>query len=238
MIRRSDSPDRPEPTMHLARPLATMFPLALLVLALAGCAVPQLIAAVGHNIEREKKIEVLAKYTGLENRSVAVLVHADHSLLYEYPMVKPNISANIAARIQQNVSGVRVLSPVQVMGWEYQNPTWSSMPMGQVCDMLDVDRIVYVDVYEFRLNPPGNRFLWEAVGVANVSIYERGSLDPDFAVEEFSVTARFPDDRTVTREQRRQEEIEAGIVGRFCQKIAWLFYDHIEDKYPDRNVRG
>jgi len=224
--------------MPLSRSSRSLALLLTVLPLLGGCAVPQILSAVGHNIEREKKVEVLAKYTGLENRSVAVLVHADLSLLYEYPMVKPNIAANIAARIQQNVSGVSVLSPVQVMGWEYQVPTWSSMPMGQVCELLDVDRVVYVDVYEFRLNPPGNRFLWEALGVANVSVYERASLDPDIAVEEFSVTARFPDERTVTREQRRQEEIEAGIVGRFCQKVAWLFYDHAEDKYPDRNVKG
>lgn len=214
--------------------------LALLAVAatVAGCALPQIISAVGHNIEREKEIEVLSKYTGLENVTVAVLVHADHAMLYEYPMVKPNMTANIAARLQQNVSGIRLLLPSQVMTWEYQTPTWSSMPMGQVCELLDVDRIVYVDVLEFRLNPQGNRFLWEAAAVANVSVFERASLDPDAPVEEFSVTSRFPDERTVTREQLRQEQVEAGIVGRFCQKVAWLFYDHKEDKYPDRNVKN
>ncbi len=224
--------------MSTARLIRSLVPLLAVSCVTAGCALPQIVSVVGHNIEREKKVEVLAQYDGLENRTVAVLVHADLSLLYEYPMVKPNITANIAARLQQNVPGIRVLAPSQVLTWEYQTPTWSSMPMGQVCELLDVDRVVYVDVYEFRLNPPGNRFLWEAMGVANVRIFERGSLDPDMSVDEFSVTARFPDERTVTREQRRQEEIEAGIVGRFCQKVAWLFYDHAEDKYPDRNVKG
>ena len=103
--------------------------LLLLTAGMGGCAIPQLIAAVGHNIEREKEIEVLAKYTGLDNRTVAVLVHADHAMLYEYPMVKPNMTANISARLQQNVSGTRVLNPTQVMTWEYQTPTWASMPM-------------------------------------------------------------------------------------------------------------
>lgn len=224
--------------MRLDLPIRPVLALAAAVPCLCGCALPQIVAAVGHNIERDKKIEVLAEYTGLENKTVAVLVHADFSLLYEYPMVKPNVTANISWRLQQNVPGIRVLAPSQVMTWEYQTPTWSSMPMGQVCELLDVDRVVYVDVYEFRLNPPGNRFLWEAMGVANVRVFERGSLDPDSAIEEYSITARFPDERTVTREQRRQEEIEAGIVGRFCQKVAWLFYDHAEDKYPDRNVKG
>jgi len=209
----------------------------LIAASLAGCALPQLVSAVGHNIEREKKIEVLSKYPGLENRTTAVLVHADHAMLYEYPMVKPNMTANIAARIQINVSGTRVLLPSQILNWEYQTPTWSSMPMGQVCELLDVERIVYVDILEFRLNPAGNRFLWAATAVANISVFERDSLDPDAPVEEFSVTSHFPDERTVTREQLRQEQVEAGIVGRFCQKVAWLFYDHVEDKYPDRNVK-
>jgi len=204
----------------------------------AGCAIPQILSAVGHNIEREKEIEVLSKYTGLENATVAVLIHADHAMLYEYPLIKPQMTMNISVRLQQNVSGTRILLPQHVLAWEYQTPTWSSMPMGQVCDLLDVDRVVYVDVLEFRLNPPGNRFLWEGLVVANVSVFERHGIDPDAPIEEFSVTSRFPDVRTITREQMRQDEVEAGLVGRFCQKVAWLFYDHKEDKYPDRNVKG
>ena len=79
--------------------------------ALAGCQVPALVSAVGQNIEREKKIEVLAKYAGLDNRRVAVLVKADMGTLYEHPTAIPNIALNLSQRLHENVPGITVLDP-------------------------------------------------------------------------------------------------------------------------------
>lgn len=203
-------------------------------LAGSGCQLPGLIGAIGQNIEREKKVEVLAKYTGLDNQSVAVLIHADMGMLYEYPMVKPNLASNVSARLQKDVPGCRLISPTQVMAWEYQTPAWAAMPMGHVCEALDVDRVVLVDVVEFRLNPPGNRWLWEGAAAANVTVFERDGVDPDAGADQYSVTAKFPKEDSVPRESLRQEQVEAGLVGTFARNIAWLFHDHTEDKYPDR----
>lgn len=47
--------------------------------------------------------------------------------------------------------------------------------------------MIYVDIYEFRLNPPGSRWIWEGMAAANVGVVERDSLDPDTFGEEYSV---------------------------------------------------
>ena len=121
---------------------------ALLVattLVLAACQLPGIVGAIGHNIEREKKIEVLAKYTGLDNKRVAVMVKADMGVLYEHPTLMPNVSANLSQRLHENVSGIKVLDPRTVLNFQYQRPSWAAMPLGQVAEELDVDRIVVVD---------------------------------------------------------------------------------------------
>ena len=67
--------------------------------ALASCGSMGLVSKVGEAIEVEKKVEVLAKYRGLENKTVAVVVNAERGVLYEYPTVVPNVAGNVAAGV-------------------------------------------------------------------------------------------------------------------------------------------
>jgi hypothetical protein len=207
--------------------------LPLLLAALAGCQVAGIMGAVGHNIEREKKIEVLAKYAGLDNRSVAVLVKADMGTLYEHPTAAPNIAMNVSQRLHENVPGVKVLDPRTVMNFQYQRPSWAAMPLGQIADELDVDRVVVIDIYEYRMHPPGNRWMWEAVCAAHVGVAERDGIDPDEMVEQWNVSAKFPPQEGTTRDQLNQTLVQNGLLSTFVRNAAWVFYDHIEDKYPD-----
>jgi hypothetical protein len=209
---------------------------ALLVattLVLAACQLPGIVGAIGHNIEREKKIEVLAKYTGLDNKRVAVMVKADMGVLYEHPTLMPNVSANLSQRLHENVSGIKVLDPRTVLNFQYQRPSWAAMPLGQVAEELDVDRIVVVDIYEYRLNPPGNRWMWEGVCGAHIGVVERDGLEPDEMIEQWNVTAKFPPQEGTARDQLSQVLVQNGLVSTFVRNAAWVFYDHIEDKYPD-----
>jgi hypothetical protein len=208
--------------------------LTLAVSMLVGCQMPALVSAVGQNIEREKKIEVLAKYAGLDNKRVAVMVKADMGTLYEHPSAIPNIALNLSQRLYENVPGITVLDPRVVMNFTYQRPSWGSMPLAQVAEELDVDRLVIVDIYEYRLNPPGNRWMWEGVCAAHVGVSERDGTDPDQMVDEWNVTGKFPPNPEATsREQLNETLIQNGLLSTFVRNVAWVFYDHIEDKYPD-----
>jgi hypothetical protein len=207
--------------------------LAATVVASGGCFIANLAGAIGGEIERYKKIEVLAQYEGLENKTVAVIVHADAATLYEFPAVAQTVAANVAFRIQQNVRGVSILPPAAVAQWQYQTPAWSTLPYGQIADELNVDRVVLVDMYEYRLNPPGNMYLWEGVAAANVGVIERNGLDPDSFAATFDIRVRFPTQEGIGRESASAADIQTGVLTKFVQKCAWLFYTHIEDKYPD-----
>jgi len=210
--------------------------LAAGVLAAGGCGIFGVASKVGEAIESEKQVEVLAKYRGLENATVAVVVNADRSVLYEYPTVVPNVVASVAGGIRNRVSGdkKRIMSPSESLGWCYRNPTWTTMPLGELAKDLGVDRVVVIDIYEFRLNPPGNRWLWDGMAAANVGIVERDSLDPDTYSEEYSVAVKFPDQSELGRESAREGDILLGLTAKFSQQVTKLFYDHMVPKYPDR----
>ena len=203
---------------------------------LASCGVAGLASKVGDAIEAEKKVEVLAKYRGLENRTVAVVVNADRGVLYEYPTVMPNVGGNVAIDIKRFVSGSQILDPREALQWCYNKPSWTTLPLGQVVDDLGVERVVYVDLYEFRLNPPGNRWIWDGMAGATIGIIERDSLDPDAAAETYEMVVRFPDQKDLSRESAREADVQLGLVARFTQSVNKLFYDHMEDKYPDKKI--
>ena len=200
---------------------------------ISSCQVFGIASAIGQNIERDKKIEVLAKYAGLDNKRVAILVKADMGTVYEHPTAVPNISVNLAQRLQENVPGIKMMNPLLCLNYQHQTPNWSAQPLGQVAEELDVDRLVIIDLYEYRLNPPGNRFLWDGVAAGNVGVAERDGLDADQTVDQWNVSAQFPLDAGVTRESMPITLVQKGLLSAFVRNAAWVFFDHIEDKYPD-----
>lgn len=230
----STSPRRSRKRRLRGSSLVFVAAVSAVALGLGGCAIPLIFGAVGNEIERNKKIEVLAEYEGLAHRTVAIVVHADASILYEHPAVLVNVAANVGYRLQREVEGVSVLAPATVIQWQYQTPAWSTLPYGDIADELGVDRVVFIDIYEFRLNPPGNQYMWEGVAAANVGVIERESADRDMFAASYDVRTQFPTlSEPLPRESATPQAIQQGTMTKFVQKCAWLFYTHIEDKYPD-----
>ena len=207
------------------------------LLAMNGCVLFGVASAVGSNIEKQKQIEVLAKYRGLENKSVAVLAHADMRTAYEYPTALPNVVGNVSNIIQKNVPGVKLLDPRISVSWMHQTPGWPTVPLADLASELDVDRVIVIDIFEYRLNPEGNSFLWDGVVGANVNVVERDGIDPDSYAEEFQVISKFPDMEGIGKSQAGPREIEIGLQKTFVDEVVYLFYDHAEMKSPDRGIR-
>lgn len=208
--------------------------LGMAAVGLGGCGVVKLAGAMAQNYEYQKLIEVHPEYTGLENRTAAILVDADYSILFEHPRLMEVVADHISARLAKEIDGIRVLNPQLVRTWQYQTPQWNAMPFSEVADDLGVERLVHIDLYEFRLNPPGNQWLWEGVAAATVGVAERDGYDPDQYAETFNVVAEFPDVRGVTRDGASQNAIETGLLSGFVKETTWLFYKHTEPKYPDK----
>ena len=67
-----------------------------------------------------------------------------------------------------------------------------------------------------------------------MGVAERDGVEPDQMVDEWNVIGKFPPNPEATaREQLNQTLIQNGLLATFVRNAAWVFYDHIEDKYPD-----
>jgi hypothetical protein len=202
--------------------------------ALAGCEAALLVGGMMQNYEYQKLVQVLPQYSDLEDRSVAVIVDADLATLYEYPDLVATVADNVSGRIQNDVPGARVMHPRAVLAWQYSTPQWNAMPYGELAEKLDVDRVVVIDIFEYRLNPPGNRWEWEGICAASVGIIERDGFSPDSFAESFTVVGRYPSLRLLTRDEADQRTIERGLLAEFIKETAWLFHEHERPKYPDK----
>lgn len=207
---------------------------ALMSICCPGCQMGQLVGAMAQADEYQKLVDTPPRYAGLENKTAAVLVQADMATLYEFPDVVANIAGGVSQRLQRHVPGVQVLNPTIVLNWQYRTPQWNVLPYGELTHQLNVDRIVFIDLLEFRLNPPGNRYLWEGVCVARIGIIERDSLDPDSFVETIDMSAKYPREEGLGRESANAGQIQFGLLYEFIEKTTWLFYQHLEPKYPDK----
>jgi hypothetical protein len=206
----------------------------VLPLILGGCFAMALGGVMSQNFEYQKLIEIPAQYDGLRDKRIAVLVEADLSILYEHPRLTAAVASNVSGAIAANVEGAQVISPKAVLSWQYHTPQWNALPYGAIADALQVDRVVLIDIYEYRLHPPGNRWIWGGAAMGDVGIVEADSLDPDSFVETFQVQAAYPDIEGVGRETATASQIETGLLTRFLRETAWLFYLHERPKYPDK----
>jgi hypothetical protein len=201
---------------------------------LGGCAAAELIGGMAQNLEYQKLVDTPPRYNGLENKTIAVIVDADMATLYEFPNVAATMTSGISGRIGRDVPGARMLHPQYVVQWQYRTPQWGALPYGEIAAQLNVDRVVIIELLEYRLNPPGNRWVWDGVASARIGIIERDGIDPDSFVETFDVSAKFPNLEGVSRAEATAQQIETGLLAEFIKKSAWLFHQHLEPKYPDK----
>ncbi len=214
-----------------ARPLLAAAAAALLATA-GGCAVFGLAGAMGQSFETQKLIEVAAEYEGLRDSTVAVVVNVGLDIRWSSPTLATDVTNFVSRQLAANVPGVQVVNPAAVLAWQYRTAQWDALPYGEVAEQLGVDRVVYIDIYEYRLHPPGNRYLWEGVCAATVGVIERDGFDVDSFVDAFEVQASFPDVDGVGRDQMAESAVATGLKSKFITRVAWLFYKHEEPKYP------
>lgn len=204
-----------------------------MALTLGGCALGQLVGGMAASAEREGSREVKAKYRGLEDKSFAVFVAADRTIQAEFPQIVPAFTQEITRRLSENAGASGVLPADDVLQFQFQRPDWVAKSSAEIAKLLEVERLVFVELDEFTLNEPGNRYEWRGVAAATISVIERDSAQGEAysssapAFRE-AVRVRFPDSQGQTLDNLAAQTVLSELSRRFCERSAWLFYDHEE----------
>lgn len=217
--------------MHHSRPIRTA-PLLLALLVtlhnLSGCIVGAAIGGMAESYQRTGSSEIEAEYFGLEGHSFTVVVSADRLIEGNNPGISARINQRVNDRLIQNASPSYAIPSADLLGVLYNAPQWPAMTRNEVASMLGVERLIVVELIEYRLNEPGNKYVWDGSASCLVSVYESDSPFPDDPVFEKALRVSFPDASGLMRTEIPESAVNTELANRLTNRISWLFYTHEE----------
>lgn len=226
-------PDKPRrlssdrPRASIARHIGAAVLLGFLAFA-GGCQIFGFIAAGSSEYQKSRPRDVQGKYVGLKGKSFAVVVAADRVVQSSYPGVIEEVTARVSERLAQNTDAAGWVPPERLLAYLYSNPRWVAIPRGELARELEVDRLVLIDLTEFRLNEPGNQYVWDGMAAGTVSVIEADAPFPDEPAFQQAVRVSYPDKGGMTPADLPGQSVASVLVKRFVDRASWLFYTHKE----------
>lgn len=207
--------------------------LALAACLAAGCAL------VGGTIENYRRVStrtVKAEYEGLGGKTFAVVVSIDRGTQADHPGLLEAMLVRLTERLSANTNvpcAAGFVPAEKVLKYMSNTPGWNSRAYSEIAADLGVQRLVYVDINEYRLSEPRNAYEWAGVASGSVSVVEADSAFQDGFSFERAVTVRFPDGSGYGPEDFTRVQVSSALLSRFVDRATWLFYTHEEPYYPD-----
>lgn len=199
--------------------------LAVCCFANSGCTIVGFFFMAADEFHKSGSHIEEATYTGLKDKNYAVLVSADRMIQANYPEVVPQMATGISARLSEHVEAAGYVPGERMLSYQYNNPSWAAKSYGEIAEELGVERLVIVDIQEFRLNDPGNRYIWDGVAAATIGVVEADGPFPDDLAHEHFVHVTFPDSGGYGPEDYSRVEMLSVLKSRFVNRATWPFYD-------------
>lgn len=196
--------------------------------AAPGCAIGELAGAMAESSRRQGSTTIEAEYSGLTGKSFAVVVMADRVIQADHAAVVARLTRDIADRLAKFAGGSAFVPGEDVLRYTFNYPRWSTMPPSELARALGVERLVVVELTEYRLNDPGNQYLWQGVAAGSVSVYEAESVVPDEQAYHKALQVKFPDRGGYGPADLPRAAVNTELSRRFIDRASWLFYRHDE----------
>lgn len=177
-------------------------------------------------VDPNRTVNVAAEYHDLENQRVAVLVDADPSILYQQPLVHLEVATAISNRLADNVEGITVRDPEQIIRFQQRNLYWNTARYSELMERLEVDRILLVELVDYRLHEPGNANIWRGLMTANIGVAEADSDRPDDFAYATTVSVKYPPNNEVGLLNADQRTIRLATLDLFSRNVTGKFYEH------------
>jgi hypothetical protein len=166
-----------------------------------------------------------AQYSDLVDKNFAVVVTADRMIQANYPEIVPQMTTSMSQRLAQNVDAQGFVPGMAMLSYQYNHPSWTSKSYGDVAKELGVERLIVIDIQEFRLNDPGNRHIWDGAAAATIAVIEADGPYPDDVSHEHFVHVTYPDSGGYGPDDLTRNQMISVLKSRFINRASWPFYD-------------
>lgn len=200
---------------------------------LVGCEIVGVASVMAESYKRTSTHAVSEEYTGLSGKSFAVMVVADRALQADMPALVPTLTVAMTERLRENANGSGYVPAGTMVRFVSENPRAAVLSPAEIAQTLGVERLVHVELLDFRLHEPGNAHLWDGLASARVGVLEAdGAIPDDFAYRK-DVTVRFPSQSGVSRSEMQETIVQSRLITRLVDRVVWNFYEHQEPYYPE-----
>jgi hypothetical protein len=166
-------------------------------------------------------------------RSTAVIVWTDRAINIDWSTLRGDLSSSVLSRLKKAqtekaetlVSVTFPYSAEQVVRWQRDNPASDALPVTEVAKMLKVDRLIYVEVNEFRTRTAEAFELYR--GHINMSIKvidSTAALGPKVIYDEGNIAVHFP--RTAPEDgtpRGSDAQMYVGVIAEAADEITRRF---------------
>jgi hypothetical protein len=209
--------------------------LLVAAITLPGCTVLGFGGAMIESYRRNSTRPIEPEYTGLAAKKWAVVVSAPRSIQGEFPDLIPYLTSKITERLVQQQDSVAasgyVPAPV-ILNYQYQHPRWVTVSYSDLAKDLGVDRLICIEIQEYRLNEPGNQYIWTGIATGTLGVAELDSPAADEFSYSKTISVRFPDKTGMGQTDYSRAEVNTVLASRFIDRASWIFYHHEEPYYP------
>lgn len=215
------------PSQH-HRSLLMLAVATLCMLPLSGCVVPAIIGGMAESHRRTGSTTIAAEYEGISGKTFAVVCSASRAIEAEHAGITARINQRVNDRLIQNANPSWAIPSNDLLTVLYNTPQWPAMTRGDVAKLLGVERLIVIEIVDYRLNEPGNQYVWDGGVAGVVSVYESDSALPDDPIYEKAISIAFPDSTGFMRADIPEAAVTTELSNRFVNRAAWLFYEHEE----------
>jgi hypothetical protein len=216
--------------------LASAALLGSAALILPGCWVATAVGGMAESYKRSSTRAVAAEYEGLSGKSFGVIVTGDRVLQGQHPTLFPRLMSRVVDRLVDPANAVGatgVVPPITMMEFQLTSPDWIAWSYPRLSEHLGVERLLVIEVLEYRLNEAGNSYLWDGVAIARVGVVESDGPTPTEFSFSKTVQVPFPSESGLGPADISESQVRAGLEQRLVDRVSWLFYKHQEPYYPE-----
>jgi hypothetical protein len=216
------------------RLVALCFALLMALVTLPAC---QLAGGMAEAYRRNSTRPVEAEYAGLAGKSFAVIASADRAIQSEHPQLVEETMRRASRALanpanQPKASGF--VNAEEVIRYTYRIPAWAARDASTIAkDLGGVERLILVEILEYRLNEPGNTYEWAGIASGTVSVYEIDGNDPNVPAFTTTFNVDFPDKQGFGPDELSRSAVTTALLMRMIDRTTWPFYKHEEPYYPE-----
>lgn len=211
--------------------------LAILVVSLCALTGCQLAGGMAEAYRRNSTHSVDAEYVGLADKSFALIASADRAIQSEHPQLVEETMRR-AARALSNPANIPkpsgFVDAEEVIRYTYRTPSWAARDASKIAeDLGGVQRVIIVEILEYRLNEPGNTYEWAGIASGTVSVYEIDGNDPNSPAFTTTFNVDFPDNKGFGPDEIARSAVTTMLLTRMVDRTTWPFFKHEEPYYPE-----